>query len=960
MLTIHSYPEFSVIFNPDWETQGSLGSLLSAHLTRGHPAYVCYADIVISTDIVRRLRDSDGDVVLVADASWRSRYENRSAEDMAIAEKLLLQNGAVLKLESTIPVDQAAAEYVGLLKLSPRAVDYVLDLDGERRKELSSGGIGELVEEFLASGLSVRCVETQGGWAELNAPQDLARFVLGTKAETLDRLKTVVRKSKIGDQVQFTVGQWRSGRQSLLKTIRNTFDDGDIIVRSSALTEDGWNSSNAGRYVSRLDVPAQDTSETASAIDAVVDSYDDDNPDHQVLVQAMLTGVQIQGVVLTRTLNYAAPYYTINFDDTGGSTESVTRGSGKSLRTFVVHRSQTTLPDDMDDRLTKVLEATREIESLVGHDSLDIEFAVTRDGSTHLLQLRPMAIDPGVRQTSDEVISDVLETAASHFDSRQAPSPFISGRRTIFGVMPDWNPAEIIGPRPRRLALSLYQHLITDEVWATQRNQYGYRDIRPHPLLATFAGQPYVDVRASFNSFLPSNVPDELGERLVDYYLDYLDEKPHLHDKIEFTVAFTCLTFDFDDRASRLLQAGFTRNEVETLREALLEITRRAPEQLKRHDTMALMQRRFEEVKNADLDPLAKAFILLEDCRRYGTLTFAHMARSGFVAMALLESLERVSATTSDETTAFLRSISTVASRLQQDGKRVAEGNLSFDEFLERYGHLRPGTYEISSPSYADDLHRYLRPLVRTLEDPGEGESKAGGWDTDTERRIEAAIAECGLGWSIGSFERFLREAIEGREYAKFVFSRNVSSALDELARFGDDLAMSRDDLSHVTIDDIFLIHSGLPVPDIRSWLMERSREGDQWWHVTESVELPALLLDREDFYSFERLRSRPNFVTDRRVVAKSVEIEPPGLDIELEDAIVFIPSADPGFDWLFAQPINGLVTMYGGANSHMTIRAAEFGLPAAIGVGEVLYRQLAAARIVELDCANEWIRVVS
>jgi len=32
--------------------------------------------------------------------------------------------------------------------------------------------------------------------------------------------------------------------------------------------------------------------------------------------------------------------------------------------------------------------------------------------------------------------------------------------------MPDWNPAEIIGIKPKMLALSLYKELITDNIWA--------------------------------------------------------------------------------------------------------------------------------------------------------------------------------------------------------------------------------------------------------------------------------------------------------------------------------------------------------------------------------------------------------------------------------------------------------------------------------------------------------------
>ena len=40
-------------------------------------------------------------------------------------------------------------------------------------------------------------------------------------------------------------------------------------------------------------------------------------------------------------------------------------------------------------------------------------------------------------------------------------------------------------------------------------------------------------------------------------------------------------------------------------------------------------------------------------------------------------------------------------------------------------------------------------------------------------------------------------------------------------------------------------------------------------------------------------------------------------------------------------------------------IRSAEIGLPAAIGVGEKLYEQIADMKRVELDCANHTIRKV-
>ena len=51
---------------------------------------------------------------------------------------------------------------------------------------------------------------------------------------------------------------------------------------------------------------------------------------------------------------------------------------------------------------------------------------------------------------------------------------------------------------------------------------------------------------------------------------------------------------------------------------------------------------------------------------------------------------------------------------------------------------------------------------------------------------------------------------------------------------------------------------------------------------------------------------------------------------------------------------------MYGGGNSHMAIRSKEFGLPAAIGVGESLYKTLSTASIIELDVSNRKIEIIS
>ena len=55
---------------------------------------------------------------------------------------------------------------------------------------------------------------------------------------------------------------------------------------------------------------------------------------------------------------------------------------------------------------------------------------------------------------------------------------------------------------------------------------------------------------------------------------------------------------------------------------------------------------------------------------------------------------------------------------------------------------------------------------------------------------------------------------------------------------------------------------------------------------------------------------------------------------------------------------INGLITKYGGINSHMAIRCAELNLPAAIGVGNDLFNQIIQTNKLLLDCESKKIIV--
>ena len=117
------------------------------------------------------------------------------------------------------------------------------------------------------------------------------------------------------------------------------------------------------------------------------------------------------------------------------------------------------------------------------------------------------------------------------------------GKKRFFSTMTDWNPAEIIGLKPKPLALSLYKSLITDEIWSESKVSLGYKDITKMPLLYSFLGTPYIDLKTDINSFLIPDLSNEVQKKLLKFYLRKFKQKPYFYyDKIESELVLNCIS----------------------------------------------------------------------------------------------------------------------------------------------------------------------------------------------------------------------------------------------------------------------------------------------------------------------------------------------------------------------------------------------------------------------------------
>ena len=770
------------------------------------------------------------------------------------------------------------------------------------------------------------------------------------KSQTLSALENQVKSAKILPQFSFALQNWEDNRTAVLNRIQSqNFFGQKLIVRSSAFCEDSSDNSMAGVFDSVLGVLSLE--ETAAGIDKVASSYTKPVVEDMIFIQPLLENVQASGVVFTHDPNNGSPYYIIDIVESDDTT-SVTGGTTNLGKTQYIHHSKTERADAV---AATIIRLCKEVQSLTGMDYLDIEFAIDLDDQLYLLQARAIAMDaPCTLQYTLQ--KTAIEDAAKLVSRINKKIPYVTGNQTLLGNMSDWNPAEMIGVRPRPLALSMYKEMITDRIWAYQRDKYGYKNLRSVPLLYSLAGSPFIDLRASFYSFIPKIVSKDLSSRLVDYYISRLIDKPDLHDKIEFDIVFSCYTPAVPTKIQDLKKHGFSDADIAELTTALRDLTNRMTHteagewRVDRGKIDILRQRQYKLKKSHDnYAPIDRLFWHTEDCKRYGTLPFAGLARAAFVATQFLNALLEVGLLSKDRLANFWRSVETVGGNLKRDKHKMDRR-----DFLARYGHLRPGTYDILSENYAETPGKYF-----DWDKKDEAHVAIPFELTTTENlAIQEMLDENGLQHTSESLFRFFKAAIEGREYGKFIFSWSINEILKELVLIGKEYGISREDCSYVNIQTLLANYAdSMPFDEV---MRDSIKQGKKRYATTLQISFPNLINKEQDLWAFTLTNSVPNFVTLQQASGKVVFVDSKTDHKGLAGKVALITNADPGFDWILESGIIGFITCYGGANSHMAVRAMELNLAAVVGVGERQFQKWRQVQSLELDCVGKRVIVLS
>ena len=775
-------------------------------------------------------------------------------------------------------------------------------------------------------------------------------FFKKSKADVIEELKTKKLKFKIPLTFSFTISDWNNNKKLILDTILKKFDKKKYIaIRSSSRVEDSKNVSQAGKFSSFLNISSKNRIKIISTINLVIKSYKNKkNLNDQVFVQEMISNTSVSGVIFTKDIDTGLNYYVINYDDVSGKTDTVTSGKGiysnRTLFIFKEYKKKIKSP-----RFKKLIECVVDLEKKIKNNEIDIEFAITKKLEPFLLQVRPISTSKNWTAINIEKHEKRLFNAEKKLKKIFIKPKDILGNKTILGQMPDWNPVEMIGKHPSELSYSLYKKLITDKTWGKARTIMGYRNMSSFNLMNRICGQPYIDIRLSLNSFLPKTLPKKISKKIVNYGISQLKLAPQYHDKIEFEISNPSFAFDSNEKISKRFCKHLKSKEIKIFTNILKNFTQ---DLLNENTSFALLEvsknieylkDQYKEFNIKKIKDLSK---LMELCKK-GTLNFSIAARHGFVAITFLKSLINKKVLSEAQGEKFEQSLNTITKKMLFDQYLVGKKKLSIKKFMKKYGHLRPGSYDITSKRY-DQINNFNFNISKDKI-----KKTTFKLSIIQKKKIDKLLKMNGFKtMNHKTFFKYLGDAISLREYAKFIFTKYLSLILEIIANYGNTKKISRNELSNLNISNFLNLKSYKNIKNLK----KLSQKNLKNYLVNKKVKLPLLIQDSSNIRIIPYQVSSPNFITHKKIKGPLL-LNPDLTKVKnLTNKIILIENADPGYDWIFGYEIAGLVTKYGGINSHMTIRCAELGIPAAIGCGDQIFSELLKKKSIYLDCSSSAI----
>lgn len=716
-------------------------------------------------------------------------------------------------------------------------------------------------------------------------------------------------------------GSWAQ-IQERLNQKRQTEDDISFAVRSSALSEDSAQASFAGEFETVLCVHTDEEMREAirkvrkSRLSERVRVYSEAHgmyalQEVAIVVQQMVDS-EISGILFTADpVTGSREQMTGNFIE-GLGDRLVSGEVNPDIFTLGVSEGRYEGPARVKPYAPKLYEIASRLEEELGRPQ-DIEWAVA-GGAVHLLQSRP-------------ITTQVLHNAATGEHNDSLRGDYVWSSQMLGEMIPT---------------------VMTPATWSVWQIAMDQMRLTGVPTVGNICGRVYTNLSLMYSLLLKFKKPEDA--------LDLIEERVgSLPDGVEIPVH----PIPWKDLITSILPLMIRVN----LKRGGLK--KRIPQLIA--ETSGRTEELISQIEETQGKPqlaslwLGEVFPLFEDMANAQDITNDSFFDS-FTAL----SIELKKLIGKEEASYLLSTLRGQSAQLASLGTlvglaRLRRGEMTREEFVEKYGHRGPFEDMISMPRPSDDPGWLDRLLAEYEENP-----------VDIEHLLEKSLPEHEVAWSrleeqhpkkVGPFRRKIdeiREAMLTREAFRSELTRVLSVIRAFYLRAGE-LTGLGDDAFFLTRQELVGLLNGEDAP-VRYIPMRR----EAYERYRSLPPYPTIVIGRFDPFKWSSDADRRGDIWDSRAplpredtklitgypgsagvvegVVRRIDSPEEGQDIELGEILV-TSTTNVGWTPLFIK-IAAVVTDVGAPLSHAAIVARELGIPAVVGSGNATTRLQTGDRV--------------
>ncbi len=197
-----TYDGVKYYINENYVNTNMVESLLTAKTEFDDDIIISYSDILFEENMLKEMRDTDGDFLVAVDENWKEYWKLRYGTVDYDTESLSINsNDVITELGLENPrVESISARYIGLLKFSREGLSDIVEMMDNAYKGYwdkpwqQSGKIvqkaymTDLLNALIESGKKVKAVRFNNGWVEFDTNEDYEKAVEWIESDILKRI----------------------------------------------------------------------------------------------------------------------------------------------------------------------------------------------------------------------------------------------------------------------------------------------------------------------------------------------------------------------------------------------------------------------------------------------------------------------------------------------------------------------------------------------------------------------------------------------------------------------------------------------------------------------------------------------------------------------------------------------------------------------------------------------------